>query len=214
MVIISGSNGFIGRNLVKSVPNSVGISLRNDDWRNSFRGASAIINLVGKAHDHLGTATKEDYYFANFELTKEVFQSFIDSDAELLIHISSIAAVEEFESITPLTEDSNCSPISWYGESKRAAELWLLEQKLPENKKLIIIRPPMVHGPGDKGNLGLLYKFISKGIPYPFASFNNVRSFISINNFIYYVKNILVKSSSLKSGIYHVSDNEPVSTQE
>lgn len=214
MIIISGCNGFIGKNLLKSIPNSVGISLRDREWRNSFSKANAIINLVGKAHDHLGTATREDYYYANVDLTKEIFKSFLDSDADLLIHISSIAAVEEFESITPLNEDAECKPISWYGESKRAAEIWLLEQELPDNKKLIILRPPMVHGPGDKGNLVLLYKFISKGIPYPFASFNNSRSFISIINFVYYIENILNKYMSLDSGIYHISDNEPLSTEE
>src|SRR5690606_36290322 len=93
-------------------------------------------------------------------------------------------------------------------------EQWLMKQELPENKKLIILRPPMVHGPGDKGNLGLLYKLIAKGIPYPLSSFNNRRSFISIDNFIYFVREIIDKQERLKSGIYHISDDEPVSTKE
>src|SRR5690606_6083014 len=75
-------------------------------------------------------------------------------------------------------------------------------------------RPPMVHGPGDKGNLGLLYKLISKGIPYPLASFNNSRSFISIDNFCYYIEQIIAKEAQLESGIYHIADDEPVSTKE
>lgn len=214
MIIINGSSGFIGKNLLNILPDSVGVSLRNSDWRESIVGACAIINLVGKAHDHSGTATKQDYYYANLELTKEIFKSFIESNASLLIHISSIAAVEEFESINPLTEYNDCHPVSWYGESKRAAEKWLLNQEIPDGKKLIIIRPPMVHGPGDKGNLGMLYNFISKGLPYPFSSFDNSRSFISINNFVYYIQEILNNFSKMDNGIYHVSDNESVSTKD
>src|SRR5690606_16164829 len=117
--------------------------------------------------------------------------TFLESDADLLIHISSLAAIEEFESATPLTESDECHPQSWYGQSKHTAEEWLFAQQLPENKKLIIVRPPMVHGPRDKGNLDLLYKLISKGIPYPLASFDNKRSFISIDNFSFFIEQII-----------------------
>src|SRR5690606_37898463 len=103
-------------------------------------------------------------------------------------------------------EDSSCNPISWYGHSKRTAEKWLLEQHLPPGKKLVILRPPMVHGPGDKGNLGLLYKLISKGIPYPLASFDNRRSFISIDNFSFFIEQIITHHEKMDSGIYHIAD--------
>ncbi|WP_313359959.1 sugar nucleotide-binding protein, partial [Empedobacter sp.] len=135
-------------------------------------------------------------------------------DAKLLIHISSLAAIEEFESNTPLLEDHKANPQSFYGKSKRVAEEWLLEQNLPSSKKIIILRPPMVHGPSDKGNLGLLYKLISKGIPYPLASFNNQRSFISIDNFSFFVKEIIEKQDLLQSGIFHISDDEAISTNQ
>lgn len=214
MVIISGSSGFIGTNLLKAVPNSKAISLRESGWEMKFNDATAIINLVGKAHDHSGRAPESEYYYSNFEITKRIYEAFINSDANLLVHISSIAAVEEFESLIPLTEDTVCHPQSFYGKSKRSAELWLLDQVVPENKKLIILRPPMVHGPGDKGNLGMLYKFISNGFPYPFSSFNNSRSFLSINNFGFYINSILKDYPKIGNGIYHISDNEPVSTKE
>lgn len=212
MVIISGSNSFIGQNLLSTISNSNGISLRSPDWQETLLSAKVIINLVGKAHDHNGTATKNDFYYANVELAKEVYKGFIASDAKLLIHISSIAAIEEFEALTPLTETCEHCPISWYGESKLEAEDWLLSASLPKNKKLIILRPPMVHGLGDKGNLGLLYKLITKGIPYPLASFDNKRSFISIDNFCYFIEQIIAKQDQMESGIYHIADDESVST--
>lgn len=217
-IAIFGSSGFIGKNLVESLQQNDDvqeISLRNHAWKNDIDAKTEVfINLVGKAHDHKGTATEKDYYFANVELAQQLFEIFKKSEAKLFIHISSLAALEEFESTKPLEETAECNPISLYGKSKREAEKWLLKEELPEDKKLIIIRPPMVHGPGDKGNLGLLYKIISKKIPYPLASFNNERSFISIDNFNFYIKKIIEKNENLENGIYHISDNETVATNE
>ena len=156
---ILGSSGFIGKHLLKSLDQSVGVSLREVNWVDKLQDADIIINLVGKAHDHQGLAKEEDYYYSNFELVKEIFNQFLNSDASLFIHISSIAAIEEIESQIPLTEDSTYNPTSVYGISKMEAEKWLMAQKIPAGKKIIILRPPMVHGPFDKGNLGLLYKF-------------------------------------------------------
>ena len=212
--IILGSSGFIGQNLIKRNPNSEGVSLRDGNWKNQISDAEVIINLVGKAHDHKGTATEQDFRYANVDLAKEIFNEFLKSNAKLLIHISSIAAQEEFESRNPLREEDECHPFSSYGKTKREAEEWLLQQNLPEKKKLIILRPPMVHGEGDKGNLGLLYKLISKGIPYPLASFDNKRSFISIDNFSYFINQIIENKELLENGIYHISDDEAVSTKE
>lgn len=217
-LVIFGSSGFIGRNLLKSLSLNASVhtvSLRKPSWENDIEDSSNIfINLIGKAHDHKGTATEDDYYFVNVELTKQVFEVFKKSNAKLFIHISSLAALEEFKSTKPLEEDDYCRPVSFYGKSKRQAEEWLLEQELPIDKKIIIIRPPMVHGPGDKGNLALLYKIISKGIPYPLSAFKNNRSFISINNFVFYINKIIEKSEELDNGIYHISDNETASTDD
>ena len=217
-IAIFGSSGFIGKNLVKYLQqnNEVQeISLRNPSWKNEvFTNTKVFINLVGKAHDHKGTATEKDYYFANVELAQQLFEIFKKSEAKLFIHISSLAALEEFESTKPLEETAESNPISLYGKSKREAEEWLLNEELTKDKKVIIIRPPMVYGPGDKGNLELLYKIISKGIPYPLASFNNERSFISIDNFNFYIQQIIQKNNQLENGIYHISDDESVATNE
>jgi len=212
-VLILGSSGFIGQNLLKALPDTQGVSLRNPNWQQNLEGAEVLVNLVGKAHDHHNLASEKDYYDVNLELTKKIFQAFMDSDAKLLLHVSSLAAIEEFESNHPLIETDPCDPQSWYGKSKRAAEEWLLEQENASNKKMVILRPPMVHGPGDKGNLGLLYKLISKGVPYPLGSFNNKRSFISIDNFIFFIGEIIKNSNKLSSGIYHIADQESLSTK-
>lgn len=217
-IAIFGGSGFVGKNLIKTLHLKFDVhevSLRSSSWQKTIdKETDIMINLVGKAHDHKGTATEKDYYFANVELAKQIVEEFKNSDAGLLIHVSSIAALEELGSDKPLEEVDGCHPVSLYGKSKREAEKLLLDNDLPENKKIIIIRPPMIHGPGDKGNLGLLYKMISKGIPYPLASFENDRSFLSIENFCYYVEKIIAKQREIPSGIYHVCDDEAVSTKE
>ncbi|MEJ5055153.1 NAD-dependent epimerase/dehydratase family protein [Sphingobacterium sp. MYb382] len=213
-ISLLGSSGFIGQSLLQHIKNATGLSLRDPSWKAFLKETDVIINLVGKAHDHQGTATEQDYYDANVELAKEVFEAFSASDAKLLIHVSSLAALEEFESSEALTEQATSNPTSWYGKSKRAAEEWLLAQELAEDKRLIILRPPMVHGAGDKGNLGLLYKLISKGIPYPLAVFNNERSFISIDNFCFFIQQLLEKRERIESGIYHISDDESIATSD
>lgn len=215
-IILFGGSGFIGKNVMKKFPKNsiVPISLRTDEWKNNLPSeAEVFINLIGKAHDHEGRASYANYYEANVELTKQIFSEFFKSKAQLLIHISSIAALEELESPYPLKEEDFNNPLSHYGKTKREAEVWLLNQHLPKEKKIIILRPPLVHGEGDKGNLGLLYKFISKGIPYPLSAFENSRSFLSMDNFIFFLKEIINNQDKLDSGIYHIADDEVLSTK-
>jgi len=213
-IVVLGHSGFVGQAVLKKIPSALGVSLRDTDWKTKVMHSTTIINLVGKAHDHENKASQKDFYDTNFELIKEIFRAFLESSATLLIHISSLAALEEYHFSGLLVESDKCNPVSWYGKSKRAAEEWLLSKKLPLGKKLIIIRPPMIHGPGDKGNLGLLFKLISKGIPYPLSSFDNKRSFIAMENFTFFMEQIIEKERQLISGIYHISDDEPISTKD
>lgn len=215
MILIYGTSGFIGKNLLSSLGSNCTVtssSLRDLTNLDKIHQSDIIINLVGKAHDHKGEATERDFDYANYELVKELYTAFIKSDASMFIHISSIAALEENGSNSALTEEMDCNPISWYGQSKRKAEEYLFSQDIPEGKKVIILRPTMVHGPGDKGNLTLLYKLISKGLPYPLANFDNQRSFLSIDNFNFIIKEIIDKSEKIDSGIYHICDDETLAT--
>src|SRR5690606_11303052 len=113
--------------------------------------ADIFINCIGKAHDHKGTATETEYYDANYYLVKDIFRAFTAGKASLFIHISSIGAVEELQIDEILTEESVCTPVSFYGKSKLAADKFLLGQKNLSEKKIVILRPAMIHGGGDKG---------------------------------------------------------------
>lgn len=86
------------------------------------------------------------------------------------------------------------------------------EDAVVDGKKVYIMRPCMIHGPGNKGNLNLLYGVVSKGIPWPLGAFENRRSFTSIGNLQEVIKGFLTKDAP--NGIYHMGDDEALSTNE
>jgi nucleoside-diphosphate-sugar epimerase len=217
-VCITGASGFVGRNL-KSYLNAdewvvTGISLRDPNWKMRIHEASAntIIHLAGKAHDTSSHIMAKDYYKINRDLTIEVFDLFLQSDVNDFFYFSSVKAVADSVKGV-LVEDIKGKPVTAYGRSKFQAEQYLLSRKLPPNKRLFIIRPSMIHGPGNKGNLNLLFKVIEKGLPWPLAAFHNQRSFLSIDNLNYLIKRMM-SNPEIPSGVYNFADDEVVSTND
>ncbi|WP_025145034.1 NAD-dependent epimerase/dehydratase family protein [Pedobacter jeongneungensis] len=212
---ISGCSGFVGKNLTLYLKNNdiqviSRVDLYHDNF-NRFTDTYAFIHLAGKAHDLNKTSVPEDYYEANFEVTKRLYDAFLKSDAKKFVFVSSVKASAD-TIIGVLTEETEVNPQTHYGKSKRLAEEYIQRQLLPEGKSYYILRPCMIHGPGNKGNLNLLYKFVSNGIPYPLAAFKNERSFLSIENLCFVIKEIL--QNPIPSGIYNVADDETLSTTE
>lgn len=111
-----------------------------------------------------------------------------------------------------LTEDVVPTPLGPYGESKIKAEEYVLGKELPAGKQVYIFRPCMIHGPGNKGNLNLLYSVVCKGIPWPLDAFENRRTFTSIENICFAVNSVLIKY--VPSGIYNMGDDDALSTNE
>ena len=217
-VCITGARGFVGSNLspyLREAGYTVApLSLRAPEQAVVLPEADAVIHLAGQAHDHKGIVPAADYFRINRDLTKLVFEQFLLSGARVFIHFSTVAAVAVDEVTGLLTEDALPQPGTAYGQSKLEAELYLLSRVLPPGKKLFIIRPAMIHGPGDKGNLTLLYYFVARGIPYPLAAFRNRRSFLSIDNLCFVVEQLLQKAEDVPDGIYNLVDDEPLSTNE
>ena len=212
-IIITGATGFVGKNLTQYLTTKsdtvIPLSIRNGDYQLD-NTADVIIHLAGKAHDTKNTSEESDYYQINTELTKVLFDKFLQSDIKDFIFFSSVKAAADSVEGT-LTEDSKANPQTAYGKSKLKAETYLLSKQLPSNKRLIIIRPCMIHGEGNKGNLNLLYKVIKFGIPWVLADYDNRRSFISIDNLNYVVYEIL-NHLEIPSGIYNIADDKPMST--
>ncbi|WP_286727587.1 MULTISPECIES: NAD-dependent epimerase/dehydratase family protein [Sphingobacterium] len=215
-IIITGASGFVGQNLADYLANKGNsikkLSLRNSDWETELLDAAAIIHLAGKAHDTSNTSADEDYYTVNCDLTIKLFDLFMKSEIKDFFYFSSVKAVADTV-FDVLTEETEAKPLTPYGKSKQKAEQYLLSKSLPAGKRLFIIRPCMIHGPGNKGNLNLLYKVVEKGAPWPLASFANERSFLSIDNLSFLVQTMLEKEK-LSSGIYNFADDESLSTND
>ena len=214
-VTITGATGFVGINLQNYLGRSYQIepySIRYLPEQKFDLKTNAVIHLAGKAHDLKKVSQPSQYYEANFEITKQLFDAFLVSEAKIFIFMSTVkASADDVKGI--LTEDSECNPKTHYGIAKRMAEDYILCQKLPQGKRVYILRPCMIHGPGNKGNLNLLYQLVAKGIPWPLGAFENQRSFLSIENLCFIVKELL-KNESIPSGIYHLADDEVLSTNE
>jgi len=232
-ILITGIHGFVGSNLLKVLkvnnslygldiiaPEKEGI-VKTFSWKDigsipqDMPQFDAIIHLAGKAHDTKNQAAAQSYFDINTGLTQKIFEFFLSSSAKKFIFFSSVKAAADSVNGEFLTEDVIPAPVGPYGESKIKAEEYILgklEQCAALGKQVYILRPCMIHGPGNKGNLNLLYSIVKKGIPWPLGAFENRRSFTSIDNLCFVVDGLLNKN--VPTGIYHMGDDEALSTNE
>lgn len=225
-ILITGVHGFVGSNLVKALSKEhiiYGLDIISPimdgvnftfSWEHLDSGhvpqIDAIIHLAGKAHDTKNQTEAEVYFKVNTGLTQKIYDYFLKSTAKKFIFFSTAkAAADKVDGI--LTEDVVPSPKGPYGESKIKAEEYI-QAHLSDEKQVYILRPCMIHGPGNKGNLNLLYGVVKKGIPWPLGAFDNRRTFTSIDNLSFVIKGLLTKD--VPTGIYNMGDDEALSTNE
>lgn len=234
-ILITGIHGFVGSNLVNALkkehtlygvdivaPVKEGVE-KTFSWKdvddNAIPPMDAIIHLAGKAHDTKNRAAAQVYFDVNTGLTQKIYDYFLKSEAKRFIFFSSVKAAADKVPGDVLTEEVVPAPKGPYGESKIKAEEYILKNEVlrtrneeSASKRVFILRPCMIHGPGNKGNLNLLYGVVSKGIPWPLGAFENRRTFTSIDNLCFVVEGLLTKN--VQSGIYHMADDEALSTNE
>ena len=210
-IFLTGASGFVGKNFITYFNNSHKIRpyLRES---NISISEEIVVHFAGKAHDLKKTSKPEDYYNINTKLTKNVFDSFLNSNAKVFIMLSSVKAVADVVNGV-LTEDHFPNPKTDYGKSKLLAEKYISSKINIKNKRIYILRPCMIHGPGNKGNLNLLYRFVSKEFPYPFGKYENKRSFVSVENLCFII-NELIDNTEIESGIYNIADDASLSSIE
>lgn len=230
-ILITGVHGFVGSNLVTALKDKHVIygldivsplkeGLQNTfEWNNLDDGqipdVDAIIHLAGKAHDTKNQSAAEVYFKVNTDLTKRIYDYYLKSNAKKFIFFSSVKAAADRVEGDFVDEDVVPCPIGPYGESKIAAEEYIRQMedvRREKSKETYILRPCMIHGPGNKGNLNLLYSVVKKGIPWPLGAFENKRTFTSIDNLCYIINGLLTKD--VESGVYNINDDEAMSTNE
>lgn len=208
-IFITGPSGFVGKNLLNHFENIYIFSKYKKGDPISIN-QEVVIHLAGKAHDLKNITDPAEYYSVNNDLTRKLFEEFIYSGAKIFIFLSSVKSVADKLEI-PLTEDYIPNPVTHYGKSKLLAEQYVLSKEIPDGKRVYILRPCMIHGPGNKGNLNLLYKIVSKGLPWPLGAFENKRSFCSIDNLCFIIRE-LIENDQIPSGVYNIADDEAIST--
>lgn len=233
-ILITGVHGFVGSNLVSALqekntiygldivaPEKEGVKYTFSwdflDKEGEIPPVDAIVHLAGKAHDTKNQAAAEVYFKVNRDLTIKIFDYFCSHPEikKFVFFSTAKAAADRVDGV--LTEDVVPSPVGPYGESKIAAENYILScmSANPDafaGRGVYIFRPCMIHGPGNKGNLNLLYNVVRKGIPWPLGAFENRRTFTSVENICFAVNGVLTKN--VESGIYNMGDDEALSTNE
>lgn len=228
-ILITGAFGFVGSFISKAFKDSgsyhlIAVDMQKPDYFDvyndyyhwdqlnhiNWKKIDGIIHLAALVHDTKNSADENMYFEVNLGITRIIFNYFLKSAATKFIFFSSVKAVADSVRAEKLTEDVSPNPKTPYGKSKLAAERYLLGQQLPPEKKVYILRPCMIHGPGNKGNLNLLYNIVQKSIPWPLGRFDNKRSFTSVENLVFILNEVLNKE--IEPGIYNVADDEPIST--
>ena len=202
-ILISGAYGFVGTNLSRYLAAkghkciALDIAKGNAEAYSGFHAwdgldgidwpsIDAVVHLAGKAHDLKKVSDPQSYFDINVGLTERLFNVCHGKVPRFIYFSSSKAA----DADTP------------YGKSKLAAEQFL-------DGRAIVLRPAMIHGPGNKGNLNLLWGIARRGFPWPLAAFENRRSFTSIGNVCAAVEALCERGGN---GVYPIADDEMLST--
>ena len=202
-ILISGAYGFVGTNLSRYLAAkghkciALDIAKGNAEAYSGFHAwdgldgidwpsIDAVVHLAGKAHDLKKVSDPQSYLDINVGLTERLF-NVCNGKVPRFIYFSSSKAAD---ADTP------------YGKSKLAAEQFL-------DGRAIVLRPAMIHGPGNKGNLNLLWGIARRGFPWPLAAFENRRSFTSIGNVCAAVEALCERGGN---GVYPIADDEMLST--
>ena len=237
--LITGASGFIGKSLLNQLLNDnhrltllvrkhipclssaikqvvFGPNGLNSIDEDVFKSIDSVIHLAGRAHQvkDASTCALNDFRFVNRDLTISLAKLSISHGVKRFIYLSSIKVNGEY------TDSGNCfTPDDFfftndpYGISKFEAEAGLLDLAVEFGIEVVIIRPPLVYGPGVKANFASMVGWVRKGIPLPFGMVDNKRSLIAIDNLVDFILLCADSSRSPKAAnqVFLVSDGEDVS---
>ena len=237
-ILVTGANGFIGTQLTETLANS-GHQVRNtarsiapnnpitsemitcdlesaDNLDHLTTGCDAIVHLAGRAHVMSDDpATSESLYLsANVDVTRRLAQSAARTGVKRMILMSSVKVNGESTTIdSPFTSQDIPNPQDPYGRSKTQAEQTLWDVASTSGLEGVVIRPPLVYGPGVRANFASLIGIVNRGIPLPLGSIHNKRSFVSVDNLIDCIETTL-QTPNAGGQTFLVSDGQDLSTPE
>lgn len=236
-ILVTGATGFIGaalvkrlkknnfilsasvRNFVPDYLNDVNIIKIGDltpslNWHEALLGVDVVIHLASRVHimkDQAGDPQAE-YNLVNVDATLNLARQSSEKGVKRFIYMSSIKVNGEFTDPGKVfTAEDSPSPQDPYSTSKLQAELGLKMIALETGIEVVIIRPPLVYGPGVKGNFLNMMQWLSRSIPLPLGGINNLRSLVALDNLV----DLIVKCIDhprAANQIFLVSDGEDLST--
>ncbi|WP_018951797.1 SDR family oxidoreductase [Thioalkalivibrio sp. AKL12] len=233
--LVTGATGFVGSGLVDRL-DADGVAVRGalrsevaaagsfepvmvgsidgaTDWGDALAGMEAVVHLAARVHvlDEPGTDPLEAFRRVNVEGTLRLARQAAEAKVRRFVFVSSIG-VNGNETVRPLTEGDPPSPQEPYAVSKREAEDGLRGLAAETGMELVIIRPPLVYGPGAPGNFGSLLRWVHKGVPLPLgAATQNRRSLVALDNLVDLIVTCL-EHPAAAGETFLVADGEDVST--
>jgi UDP-glucose 4-epimerase len=239
LILITGANGFIGNNLCvavaqsdrivvaatrHSLPNitpyikNVQISSLNahTNWHHCLHACDVVVHLAARVHVMRDAVADPlaDFRMVNVDGTLNLARQAAKAGVRRFVYLSSIKVNgEQTPPSQPFTEKSTVAPIDFYGISKSEAEEGLFELSHQTGMEIVVIRPPLVYGPGAKANFLNMMCWLHKGVPLPFASINNRRSLVALDNLIDFIV-VCLEHPEAANQTFLVSDGDDLSTTE
>jgi nucleoside-diphosphate-sugar epimerase len=236
-VLVTGATGFIGhalcaalrgagatlrivtRNANGTVPAGGGAIIRGDfrdagDWQPALQGVDCVVHLAARTHIARDTAPDPlaEYRRVNVEVTRNLAQAAIDCGVRRMVFLSSIKVNGEATAGAAYSEQDAPQPQDAYGRSKWEAEQALAGIAAASKLETVILRPPLVYGPGVKGNFLRLMRTIARGLPLPLGAIDNKRSLIYLGNLVDAI--VLGVSHPAAAGNTYLLADDAVSTPE
>ena len=235
-VLVTGANGFIGRALTESLVSAgrfqvlamvrcktslpdrveplIADLLDEIDWVPLLADVDVIVHLAGRAHvlDEKENDPLLAYRRINVEATRRLAQCAAAAGVKRFIFVSTIKVNgEHTNGHAPFKNDDAANPADPYSLSKYEAELMLQDIASQSDMELVIIRPPLVYGPGVKGNFATMLAWLESGIPLPLGAINNRRSLLALDNFCEFLS-LCVTHPDAGGHTLLISDGEDLST--
>nr|WP_250646599.1 SDR family oxidoreductase [Pseudomonas oligotrophica] len=232
---MTGCSGFIGRHLFRCLGDfarydvtcavrSLSIipakneilveGLRGDtNWTRALKGQQVVIHLAARAHVAKdGMVDQHEYSQVNVAGTVSLARQAVAAGVKRFIFLSSIGVNGNLNS-RPFTAADQANPAEPYAQSKWEAEQELWEMQRGTGMEIVIIRPPLVYGPGAPGNFGSLVRWIEKGLPLPLGAIHNKRSLVGIDNLIDLIIRCIDHPAAANQ-VFLAGDGEDLSTTE
>ncbi|QHO78249.1 UDP-glucose 4-epimerase [Bradyrhizobium sp. CCBAU 051011] len=233
VVLLTGANGFVGRNVVP-VLKSNGMIVRqamrkpsseantviidavgpHTNWQTALVGVDAVVHLAARVHHPREEDAAEIYRSINTEGTLHLARSAAKAGVSQFLYLSTVLVNgSSTDGRPPFREDDRLAPRGVYGMSKAVAEAGLEAMVKDTDMNITVVRPPLIYGAGALGNFRLLATAVDRGIPLPFGSIHNRRVFLGVANLASFIVHRLTHQQD-KFDIFLVADEEQVSTPE